>query len=610
MALDQVSSSQADKETTINELTEALQAAGLFGIRRSTTTGLTFGYYGGQVWNNGVLTTIANGTVALTASSTNYIEATYAGSVSKNTTGFTAGRIPLFEAVTSTTAITGLTDRRIGNTPMFGYLSKSVAGGAGTTVLTAAEARVHLLKCTGALTGNRNVELPAVPWRWVVENATSGAFTLTFKTNAGTGVAVTQGKRAVLWGDGTDIYSEMTDPTAMGLGTMASQNANAVAITGGTAAVTTLAVGVDGATPGAYTNVITLAAPAASGSTRGDFSRILDYVGSRVLDSGVSSSGAWLQSRDQNDYSVNYTLQLNPNGGSTTVGGGLAVTGTSKDSAGYLSDGLIRAEGTALHASAAGVGVELYESGGTAAVQSYNRTSSAFAPLQVIGSTVTLLSGATTVLSASLGAVDVTGTLGATSTITGTRLISTGVASNYGVTAVGSATSGYGLYVDQKNTTAADPAADIHHEGTTGDNTFVRFATEAGFSIRGSVTYNRGGGVVAYNTSSARHEKIIFGSADRQKSRDIVLNTPLREYAWRSNPTKRQIGVIADEVLASGFRGAVQRNRYGGAQGVDKTAWVFHTVGTLQLHDEDIEGMKGRLAQLERAAVAAGWALH
>jgi hypothetical protein len=111
-------------------------------------------------------------------------------------------------------------------------------------------------------------------------------------------------------------------------------NGTVGATTANTGAFTTLSstgavnIGSDGVSAGAYTNVISLAAPAASGSTRGDFSRILDVAGSRSLDTGVSSSGAWLQSRDQNDYSVNYTLQLNPNGGSTTVGGGLAVTGT------------------------------------------------------------------------------------------------------------------------------------------------------------------------------------------------------------------------------------------------------------------------------------------
>lgn len=68
------------------------------------------------------------------------------------------------------------------------------------------------------------------------------------------------------------------------------------------------------------THATTLAAPATSGTARGDFHRIYDNAGSRALDVGISSSYAWLQSRDTSNYAVNYTLALNPNGGVTTVG--------------------------------------------------------------------------------------------------------------------------------------------------------------------------------------------------------------------------------------------------------------------------------------------------
>ena len=212
--------------------------AGLFGIRRDATTGLTFGYYGGEIWVNGVLTTIANGTTALAASSTNYVEATTAGVVSDNATGFSAGQIPLFTVTTNASGITAITDHRITNLPMWGNLVKSIAGGAGDTTLTAAEARADSIRLTGAITGNRTVTLPAVPWAKVFYNDTSGAFTVTVKTSSvGSPIpatfAITQGKTAVLWSDGEHVHSATTDTAAFGLGTMATQNANAVAITGG-----------------------------------------------------------------------------------------------------------------------------------------------------------------------------------------------------------------------------------------------------------------------------------------------------------------------------------------------------------------------------------------
>ena len=73
----------------------------------------------------------------------------------------------------------------------------------------------------------------------------------------------------------------------------------------------------------------TLGLPAASGSVLGDFIRLKDTAGVRSLDRGVSSTGAWIQSRSSSDYTVNYTLLLNPNGGTVATGGPVTVTGAS-----------------------------------------------------------------------------------------------------------------------------------------------------------------------------------------------------------------------------------------------------------------------------------------
>ncbi|WP_235443036.1 hypothetical protein [Caballeronia mineralivorans] len=91
-----------------------------------------------------------------------------------------------------------------------GVLNLSVAGGTNVS-LSAVQAGNGTLNFTGALTANIAVILPNVPGKWVVENNTTGAFTLTVKTAAGTGVAVTQGKINSLFGDGTNIYPEQND---------------------------------------------------------------------------------------------------------------------------------------------------------------------------------------------------------------------------------------------------------------------------------------------------------------------------------------------------------------------------------------------------------------
>ena len=102
--LDLISAGQAQKEVTANAMFDAASPAMVLGRRASTTAALTWGYYGGTIAVSGASVQIASGTLALTASATNYIEATIAGAVSVNTTGFTAGRKPLYTVVTGASA--------------------------------------------------------------------------------------------------------------------------------------------------------------------------------------------------------------------------------------------------------------------------------------------------------------------------------------------------------------------------------------------------------------------------------------------------------------------------------------------------------------------------
>ena len=78
-----------------------------------------------------------------------------------------------------------------------GELEKDVAGASDVT-LTDTEAQYDCLIFSGTLTGSISVIVPAEDKGWWIENATSGAFTLTVKKSGGTGVAVTQGNRVYL----------------------------------------------------------------------------------------------------------------------------------------------------------------------------------------------------------------------------------------------------------------------------------------------------------------------------------------------------------------------------------------------------------------------------
>jgi hypothetical protein len=54
----------------------------------------------------------------------------------------------------------------------------------------------------------------------------------------------------------------------------------------------------------------------------------------------------------------------------------------------------------------------------------------------------------------------------------------------------------------------------LWHQATSGDNQFVSFGTETTRLTRGSITYNRAGGLVAYNTTSDYRAKTILGDID------------------------------------------------------------------------------------------------
>lgn len=86
----------------------------------------------------------------------------------------------------------------------------NVAGGA-TVTLTAAQYNLPILILTGALTANINLIFPAISGAWIVRNQTTGNFTVTCKTQSGSGVVVSQGFSNALFGDGDNLYAEQTD---------------------------------------------------------------------------------------------------------------------------------------------------------------------------------------------------------------------------------------------------------------------------------------------------------------------------------------------------------------------------------------------------------------
>jgi hypothetical protein len=173
-------------------------------------------YFGGLMLVDGVLTAISNNAtaLALTGSATNYIESTRAGVVSKNTSGFTAGSIPLYTAVCGASSVTSYTDQRAWVLPA-GVAQKSgiVMGSDANITLTQAQAVGTILSVTSSvsLTTTRNVVVPLAAQQWTVYNGTTGAQSLQFIGQSGTGVTVANGKRAILYADGTNVVRVTAD---------------------------------------------------------------------------------------------------------------------------------------------------------------------------------------------------------------------------------------------------------------------------------------------------------------------------------------------------------------------------------------------------------------
>jgi hypothetical protein len=117
--LDELTVGQPSKEAAANAVWNAMSPNALFGRRSSTTSALTWGYYGGKYRRaDGTIDTKANATIALTDAATNYLLETD-GVVSKVTAApagwpgpLAGGANALYQIVCAGGLVTGYTDYR------------------------------------------------------------------------------------------------------------------------------------------------------------------------------------------------------------------------------------------------------------------------------------------------------------------------------------------------------------------------------------------------------------------------------------------------------------------------------------------------------------------
>jgi hypothetical protein len=118
-----------------------------------------------------------------------------------------------------------------------GYQSVNVAGSSNVTLTSnnsttntddsATDDQVHnaILEFSGALTGNIHVFTDAVETKYTVFNNTSGAYSLTFGPTGGTGVALKQSAKTLVYTNGTtmvDVMADLGDINVTGIGNTGS----------------------------------------------------------------------------------------------------------------------------------------------------------------------------------------------------------------------------------------------------------------------------------------------------------------------------------------------------------------------------------------------------
>lgn len=153
-----------------------------------------------------------------------------------------------------------------------------------------------------------------------------------------------------------------------------------------------------------------------------------------------------------------------------------------------------------------------------------------------------------------------------------------------------------GKAIEARTDLVNDYAFTCGNTSTSGDNNFIYFGTEAnGTTARGTITYNRAGGLVAYNTTSDYRAKDIFGPVNNSGATIDALKV----YIGRiKGATQSRPMLVAHEAQAvapysvTGEKDAVNEDGTPKYQQMDVSALVPLLIA-------EIQSLRARVAALE-----------
>lgn len=158
---------------------------------------------------------------------------------------------------------------------------------------------------------------------------------------------------------------------------------------------------------------------------------------------------------------------------------------------------------------------------------------------------------------------------------------------------VGTTTNTSALQVE--NSGSASATLLLNNTDTSSDNFFIRFATESSGlgTERGSIKYNRAGGVVAYNTTSDARLKKNFAPAP--SARDLINCIPVESYDWKDSGNHVVHGLVAQRLNDCAPYAVTQ----GDIWQIDPSKLVPALIKYVQEQDERIGKLEAQLQRMQ-----------